>query len=70
MGLKEYSQWVAGTWSANWKLLRSARNLPEILIDRGILQGRAGGKEKIRMTESMTVIFFTAGGQGPQWPRA
>lgn len=29
-------------------------------------EGGGGSKEKIRMTQSMTAIFFTAGGQGPQ----
>lgn len=57
--------------SVNWKPRWLARNLPEIPIDRGILQQGVvgGGRAGVRMPRSMTAIFYTAGGQSPQHPR-
>lgn len=41
---REGRRWMALSLLVNWKLCRRARNLPEILIDKGILQREGQGR--------------------------
>ena len=69
---------VALSLLVNWKLCSRARNLPEIPIDRGILQRGGGGgggvqgqgRQASGCPDRWLPSFHTAGGQGPQWPEA
>lgn len=68
-------RWLAASLLVNWKPCRRARNLPEIPIDRGILQrGRRGGGGQASRCPDRWLPSFTLqeararGGQEP-WER-
>lgn len=64
---EEARRWLASSLVVNWKPCSRARSLPEIPIDRNAAAG--GGSSGVHMPQSMTAIFYSAGGQSPWWPR-